>query len=80
MSTISFGFVISQLSQLNITFETPLLKPIVRIWAREDYQDELKVSINYIHQLKVRVVLLIFHPGCIRKSRKSTVISQKLLG
>ncbi|XP_037027645.1 aminopeptidase N [Bradysia coprophila] len=42
MSTISFGFVISQLTQLNITTETPLLKPIIRIWAREDYQDELK--------------------------------------
>lgn len=43
MSAISFGFVISQLTQLNITTETPLLKPIVRIWAREDFQDELKV-------------------------------------
>lgn len=79
MSTISFGFVISQLTQLNITTETPLLKPIVRIWAREDYQDELKVK-SIIDTSVIFVHSSILYQGCIRKSRKSTDISPELLG
>lgn len=44
MSTFTFGFVITQLVQLNNSNQNELMKPNLKIWAREDLHDELNVS------------------------------------
>lgn len=46
MSTFTFGFVITQLVQLNNSNQNELMKPNLKIWAREDLHDELNVSFS----------------------------------
>lgn len=48
MSTFTFGFVITQLVQLNNSNQNELMKPNLKIWAREDLHDELNVSTQYL--------------------------------
>lgn len=44
MSTFTFGFVISQLSEVNRTYHTPLEKPILKIYGRKDFHKEISVK------------------------------------
>lgn len=44
MSTFTFGFVISQLSEVNRTYHTELEKPILKIYGRKDFHSEISVK------------------------------------
>lgn len=44
MSTYTFGIVISQLTEVNETYHTTLKKPLLKIWGRKDFHDDLRVS------------------------------------
>lgn len=48
MSTFSFGFVISQLSEVNVTKPATLDKPLVKVWGRKDFHDDLLVSFTVV--------------------------------
>lgn len=46
ISTFTVGFVISKLTEVNSTMikEDKEASPIVKVWAREEFQDQLGVS------------------------------------
>lgn len=60
MSTFTFGFVISQLTELVVTSsstktpasdEQPLIRPSVRIWARPEFHPELATIHSKVEQI-----------------------------
>lgn len=44
MSSYSFGFVISQLSEVNITNSADDIKTKVKVWGRPDFHNEISVK------------------------------------
>lgn len=43
MSTFTFGFVVSQLSEIERTYHTELTKPSLTIYGRKDFHKEINV-------------------------------------
>lgn len=45
MSTFSFGFVMSELTEVKYNGTTPLnaVKPVIKVWGRPDFHDDLIV-------------------------------------
>lgn len=46
MSTYTFGLVISQLVEVNHTYHTILAKPLLKIWGRKDFHNDIKVNFS----------------------------------
>lgn len=83
MSTFTFGFVISQLSEVNRTYHTAIEKPVLRIYGRKDFHKEISVKLFIHFFLKGSnrfLFIFVFNSECLRKGGCDIEFVAPLLG